>query len=670
MINFSLRYLTKEISMRWYVISALVCFLFSTAWSEDSPPDTSAKVVQLPEVTITSAPVARELPVSSVVVSPVAIQRTVATDSWDLLRQTTGIEVHEQGQGPGFASDASIRGFSSDHSTDLALWIDGVPVNEPINGHAEGYNDFSLLMPEAIHSLNLIKGPTSALYGNFSMAGVVNVRTLERMDGTDIRVSGGTFGKLEGSALSGFDNGSSSGVFGIRGIQNQGWRPNSQYDLEQAHARYLQNVFSDATIDAGVELYSANWHSPGSLTAAQFAQRQYNVVANSTDGGYKRRAQERVSLRFSPDSIMFWRTTIFATQGRWQLFLTTPPEGGLTEGSGNQTEEEDKRYGLGGTSALTWQFPQSEITVGVEGKLDHSNYENWFTTNRERDSAQILVSARQSAGAFFFQSEENVGDAKFTLGGRYDILSVESVPEGGGTLNNAKGIFSPKLGVMYSFPENFSVYANISRGFRSTDGTIEDPSLPFITAWAYETGTKFDADVASGSVALFRMNVSNEQTFDPVTLTSTNGGKSRRQGVEVSAMIRFTNQVRFITDVTFNDARYENLITEGGDTLSGARVYNTAKCVGDAALDVVPNAQWQFRLNSDIVGPYSPFDEPGVVLPPYVIFSMTIGTHIGDAFLQLGIKNLADKAYPELRAGGFVNPGQPRTLYGTASYSF
>ena len=66
------------------------------------------------------------------------------------MRQSLPLEVHDQGQGPGFASTASIRGFSSDHSTDVALWIDGVPVNESVNGHAEGYNDWSLLMPQAV----------------------------------------------------------------------------------------------------------------------------------------------------------------------------------------------------------------------------------------------------------------------------------------------------------------------------------------------------------------------------------------------------------------------------------------------------------------------------------------------------------------------------------------
>lgn len=630
----------------------------------------NAPAVQLPEVTITAAAVERQMPMSSIIISPLVIQRTVATDPWDLLRQTAGLEVHEQGQGPGFASDASIRGFSSDHSTDLALWIDGVPINEPVNGHAEGYNDFSLLMPQAISSVDLIKGPTSALYGNFAMSGVVNVRTLEKMDGMDLWLSGGSFGRFEGTALTGYDHDEGSGVFGVRSIHDQGWRPNSDYSLEQGHARVVQNLSSSATLDGGVELYGADWNSPGSLTQSQFEQRQYDVVANSTDGGYKRRAQERISLRLSSGSSMFWRTTLYATQGRWQLFLTTPPEGGITEGSGSQTEEEDKRYGLGATSALTWVFPNTEVTLGFESRYDRSNYENWQTTNRVRNSAQILISARQQTGGLFLQSEETLGSAKFTLGARYDLLNAQSVPPGAPSMNSTKGIFSPKIGVMYGFPQNFSLYANVSRGFRSTDGTISDPKLPFITAWAYEAGTKFGVAKLGGSVSLFRMDVSNEQTFDPVTLTSTSGGESRRQGVEADAAIQCTNEIRLTTEWTFNDARYTKLITENGDTLSGARVYNTAKYIGIAAIEVFPSPLWQIRIGSSIVGPYSPFDEPAVVLPSYALFSLTVGRSLGSAFLQVGIKNLTDKAYPELRAGGFVNPGQPRSIYGTVKYSF
>ena len=152
----------------------------------------SRQPVTLEAITITTTPAVRDEPSSAVRVTPAAIAQTPATDAYDLLRQSAGIEIHEQGQGPGFASDASIRGFSSDHSTDIALWVDGVPVNEPVNGHAEGYDDWNLLMPEAVSSIEVLKGPTSALFGNFAMAGVVNVRTLERMDSTQLDASAQT----------------------------------------------------------------------------------------------------------------------------------------------------------------------------------------------------------------------------------------------------------------------------------------------------------------------------------------------------------------------------------------------------------------------------------------------------------------------------------------------
>jgi hypothetical protein len=65
-------------------------------------------------------------PVTTIQVGAAQLQRAPATDPYDLVRRASGIEVHQQGQGPGFASDAVIRGFTSDHSSDVLLVIDGV----------------------------------------------------------------------------------------------------------------------------------------------------------------------------------------------------------------------------------------------------------------------------------------------------------------------------------------------------------------------------------------------------------------------------------------------------------------------------------------------------------------------------------------------------------------
>jgi outer membrane receptor protein involved in Fe transport len=628
--------------------------------------------IQIGEVTITTAPVRREEPLSAISISPTVIQRTPAINAYDLLRQTAGLEVHDQGQGPGFASNASLRGFSSDHSTDLALWIDGVPINEPVNGHSEGYNDWSLLFPLAAQSIDVFKGPTSALYGNFALAGVVNVRTLERMSGTRAVLSGGAYGRMDGTVLTGYDHGVSGGVFGIRGSQDNGWRPNSNYRLGQGHMRIVQSLSPSATADFGMELYAAGWDSPGFLTVDQFNQEQFGIVVDQTDGGFKRHAQERASLRVVLGTSALWRSTLYATQGRWQLFITTPPEGGQGEGSGSQTEEEDRRYGFGATSAVTWSLSRSEITVGLEGRYDHSNYQNWFTSRRSRDSVQIAAISDQQAGALFVQSSTDFGHHfRMTLGGRFDVLRAHADVAGGGNSADTRSIVTPKLGALYHFRGVADLYANVSRGFRQSDGVIDDPFLPFITAWSYETGVKVDGRRVMGSLALFRTDVSNEQTFNPVTASSTSGGRSRRQGIEADLMVHLLPELTFNANWTINDAKYRQLVTEDGDTLSGTRVFNTARHVGQAALEYAPtDATWHVRLSGNVVGPYTPFDEPGVELASYGLVHLGGGVRFGTTSIDLGIRNLLDHNYPEIRAGGFVIPGQPRSVYGSVQYWF
>jgi len=653
---------------------AIACVLAPGLHARSAPPDTTprdtAKTVALQSVTVTIARVRRDQAMSAVNVTPAQIAQTPAIDPWDLLRQTAGVEVHDQGQGPGFASDASLRGFSSDHSTDLALWIDGVPVNEPANGHAEGYNDWSVLMPQAVQDVDVIKGPASALFGNFALAGVVNVRTLERVERSAVWGSGGSFGRGEGALVTGWSSGPSHGVVAVRGLREGGWRPNSGYGLGQGHLRVVRDLSATATLDGGVELYGADWDSPGFLSAEQFAAGEYGLVANVSDGGFKRRAQERVSLRVASRSLL-WRTTLYSTQARWQLFLTTPPESGSGEGTGSQTEEEDRRYGLGATSALTWSLPGAEVTLGTEGRLDHSDYQNWLTTDRQRDSAQTLVVARQLSGAVFVQSEERIGRLRLNAGMRYDRLDTRAHPHGDEVLTGGQGAFSPKLGAYVGLTPGLGVYAGAYRGFRATDGVITDPALPLITAWSYEGGVKVDRPRFSGSAAAFRMDVSNEQTFDPIRNASSSGGSSRRQGVELEIRAAPVPAVAVTGDWTFNDARYTRLVTEDGEVLSGARVFNTAKYVGAGAVELAPPASvWRLRVSGNWVGPYTPFDEPNTLLPAYGLLHATGGVTVRHALLEVGVRNLLDRKYPELRAGGFVSPGQTRTILATLRYSF
>ena len=103
----------------------------ASAQSRDTTGADTSKVKQLQTITVTAErPRAAAPPVTTLVVPAAELRRTFANNPYDLLRRTSGIEVHEQGQGPGFASDAVIRGFSSDHSSDVRRIVNDIAERE------------------------------------------------------------------------------------------------------------------------------------------------------------------------------------------------------------------------------------------------------------------------------------------------------------------------------------------------------------------------------------------------------------------------------------------------------------------------------------------------------------------------------------------------------------
>src|SRR5271169_242941 len=94
----------------------------------------------------------------------------------DILRVVPGLVI-AQHQGGGKADQLFLRGFDADHGTDVALYIDGVPINLPSNGHGQGYADLHFLIPETVDRVQVTKGPYFVETGDFDTAGAVNLLT-------------------------------------------------------------------------------------------------------------------------------------------------------------------------------------------------------------------------------------------------------------------------------------------------------------------------------------------------------------------------------------------------------------------------------------------------------------------------------------------------------------
>ena len=76
----------------------------------------------------------------------------------ELLEVTPGL-IASQHSGEGKANQFYLRGFNLDHGTDLATWVDGMPVNQRSHAHGQGWTDLNCLIPELVGRLDYRRGP-------------------------------------------------------------------------------------------------------------------------------------------------------------------------------------------------------------------------------------------------------------------------------------------------------------------------------------------------------------------------------------------------------------------------------------------------------------------------------------------------------------------------------
>lgn len=117
----------------------------------------------------------------------------------ELLEAATGLIV-TQHSGEGKANQYLLRGFNLDHGTDLAISVDGTPVNMRSNAHGQGYADLNFLIPELVNGMWVRKGPYFADLGDFATAGALDLGLLDALPRPFVQSTVGNFGYWRGLA--------------------------------------------------------------------------------------------------------------------------------------------------------------------------------------------------------------------------------------------------------------------------------------------------------------------------------------------------------------------------------------------------------------------------------------------------------------------------------------
>ncbi|HSJ76846.1 MAG TPA: TonB-dependent receptor, partial [Gemmatimonadales bacterium] len=227
-----------------------------------------------------------------------------------------------------------------------------------------------------------------------------------------------------------------------------------------------------------------------------------------------------------------------------------------------------------------------------------------------------------------------------------------------------------------------------SAGFRGAPGVIGDPSLEPVRGWSKELGARYDGGSLTAQLALFRLDVSHERIQDPITREVLPTGESLRQGVNLDAELRVSQQVSLMLDGTWNDAHVKGdpgssptplivpQLLEGPDGRPirpsfhieplepGDPVPNVAEWLGRVGVQTARSPRVSTRALLRFSGPYTPIGEPATKTQSYAVVDAGASLQLAPlgAVLDLELQNIFSAKYPEIRSSGFINPGAPRTL--------
>jgi vitamin B12 transporter len=145
-------------------------------------------------VTATRTPLAiGDLPASVTVLQGADLRSRGVTRVVDALLEVPGMAVARSGSFQGVTS-VFTRGGQSNYTKIL---IDGVPMNQ-----AGGFFDWSSLTTDNVERIEVVRGPSSVVWGSDAVTGVVNIITRSGRGGPRLMASAraGTYGTVDGEA--------------------------------------------------------------------------------------------------------------------------------------------------------------------------------------------------------------------------------------------------------------------------------------------------------------------------------------------------------------------------------------------------------------------------------------------------------------------------------------
>ncbi len=586
----------------------------------------------------------------------------------DILRVTPEL-VLVQHSGGGKANQYFMRGFDADHGTDLALSIDGIPINMVSHAHGQGFSDTNFIIPEVVERVEITKGPYFVAQGDFATAGAVNLVSRAGFEhssaGFGLSGSPGQGGiGYRALAIASPTLESTQATFAAEIGRSEGPFDNPEdWDKYKLFNKVTIGGDGDQHVSIGEMSYGSNWHGSGQIPDRAVQQgliSRYGSI-DPDEGGNTARHQLFAQYRLQPsdnrkfEALAYLGTYRFNLFSNFTLYLNNP-------NLGDEIEQVDRRTFFGGKTSYRVIHELAGVTfdtlLGADGRNDDIHAELWNTAGRVRQSAVNSNDIHQTfVGAYVNEEVTPTDWVRFDVGVRADLLSFavdDQLPLAAGetptTGIGADHQFSPKTSLIvtpiHEELAELDLYANYGHGLHSNDvrGAFATTAVtPLTRVIGEELGARARLlqrwDLAA---ALWRLDLENETVWIGDEGTTEVGDATRRQGIEIETRYELTRWLAADLDLSFtkSDLR-KNAGNGNGLALAPKQTWSG----GISARHEFGPGTARAGLRFYGIGDRPASDDGGLVAPGFTQFDLHVGYRHRWFDIALDIENLFDQTF-------------------------
>jgi outer membrane receptor protein involved in Fe transport len=518
----------------------------------------------------------------------------------ELLEAAPGLIV-SQHSGEGKANQFFLRGFNLDHGTDLATYLDDMPVNQRSHAHGQGWTDLNFLIPELTARLDYKKGPYSASEGDFASAGSAAITYANRLARNVATVSIGRDGYARTALAASKEIDDGVLTYALEALHNDGpYTHPDDYQKLNGVLRYSRG-YANNSWSVTAMAYRGRWNAtdqiPERAVAAGLLDR-FDAV-DTTDGGEaKRFSLSGVWRRTGQDSASKVSAYVIRNQldlwSNFTYFMNDPV-------NGDQFAQPDRRVTSGVNATHSWHVHRgdtstSDITVGVEAQNDNI-FNGLYRTAARRTLSVTRADhiVETSLGAFIENATRWTPWLRSTVGVRADDYRFR-VRTGG--VDGSDSLASPSANVVFGPWRQTEFYVNYGEGFHSNDarGTLTAAGL--VRSRGMELGLRTEAiPKMQTAISLYRLDFDSELTYVGDEGTTEAGPPSRRIGIEFSNYYKPYKWLSVDFDAAYAHARSRG-VAPGQD-----RIPEAIEGVAQLALTVSQLGRWEGALRLRYFGP-------------------------------------------------------------------